>query len=418
MAVDIPSLEKGHPLTRGRAGIVILAALVMFGPLGIDLYLPALPTIGRALGAPDHRLQWTLTAFLTGFSLGMPIYGPISDAWGRRPVILFGAAVFIAASIVCAIASDASQLVVARLVQGAGGGAAAVMGRVIIRDIFPRDRQAAMLSLVALVTGVTPLLAPSLGGQILDFAGWRAVFWTLAGFGVLASLMVLIAVPESHPAENRGGLRLGAAFAAYGAILRHRAIWGCVFCASGAFAAMFAYIAATPFVYIEYFGLSPKVFGLLFALNILAQMVGTSTNARLVGRLGPIAMSRRGAAAGLLGGSGLVVVSLSETGLWGVVVCLLPIVGVSVMQSANMTVRAMTLFPANAGAAAGVLTSLMFAGGALATFLVSLAHTDGPLGMSVVIVGFCALSAIGVSPLFVRDSGVDSGPDSGRAPSR
>lgn len=407
-----PRTPTPHPLTRGRAGIAILAALVMFGPLAIDLYLAALPTIGAALAAPDRVMQWTLAAFLAGFGLGMPIYGPMSDAAGRRPVIVFGVLVFIAASAACALTGDAAGLVLFRFLQGAGGGAAAVMGRVIIRDIFPRDRQASMLSLVALVTAVTPLLAPYLGGQILAFAGWRAVFWCLAAFGGAALLVVLVGVPESHPPERRDGLRLRAAFAAYGDILRHRPMWGCVFCAAGAFGAMFAYIAGTPFVYIDHFGVSPQAYGLLFGLNIVAQMTGTSLNARLVSRLGAVAMSRRGALAGMIGGVGLAIVSFTGLGgLWGVVVFLLPVIGVSVMQSANMTIRAMGLFPANAGAAAGLLTSLMFAAGALATLLVGALHTDGPVGMSLVVAGFCAVSALGISPLLM-------GEEPSRTPSR
>lgn len=385
-----------HPLARSRWGVVVLAIFAMFAPLSIDLYLPALPEIGRDLAAPGSDLQLTLTAFLAGLALGMPIYGPISDAIGRRPIILFGAAVFIVASLLCAVADNAPTLVAFRFLQALGGGASAMVARVIVRDIFSPERQARMLSLVALVTALTPLAAPLLGGQLLALAGWRSTFLTLAAYGAFAWLLAWFAAPESHPPEKRGGLRLGAAFFAYGAILRRKSMWGCIACAGGSFAAMFAYIAGTPFIYIEYFGVSPQWYGALFGLNIVSQMLGTWLNARLVGRYGPEFLSHWGALAGLGGGVALLAAGTTGTfGLWGVAAALLPIIGVTVMLAANSTALAMGMFPQNAGAAAGLLAALMFASGALSSYAVSLAHTGDPQGMCQVIFVCCALSAAG-----------------------
>lgn len=405
----VPSDRARHPLATSRWGVPILASLVVFGPISIDLYLPALPDIARAFGAGTGALQWTLSAFLAGFCLGMLVYGPVSDAVGRRPVLLFGIVLFVLASLACAFAPSAAQLIGLRFFQAVGGGAAAVMGRAIVRDIYPRHDGARILSLVALVTAITPMLAPLAGAQILRLFGWPAIFLLLALYGALVLVLAWRAVAESHPPARRTQLRLGAAAAVYGRLLADRAAWGCVLCAGGTFGAMFAYIAATPFVYIEHFGVSPQAYGLLFALNIVSQMAGTYLNSRMV-RLGAVVrMSRAAARLALAGASLLLLAGLSGWGGLGLVaVALLPVIGVSVLQSSNMTARIMALYPDNLGAAAAALTSSMFGLGALSSFCVSLFNDGTPLAMGVVVFICCAIALLGTTRHFMAADDIET----------
>lgn len=398
-----PSLP--HPLTRTRWGLIILASLAIFGPLSIDLYLPALPQIGRDLGVDAGMMQWTLSGFLLGFCIGMLIYGPVSDAIGRRPVILFGIALFIVASLACAFARSIELLIALRFLQAFGGGAAAVLGRAIVRDIYPRDAAARILSLVALVTAITPMMAPLVGGQLLYFWDWTAVFWLLAVYGVIAFAITWFAIPEPHPPERRSGLRLSAAMAVYGRLLTDRAAWGCVLCAGGTFAAMFAYIAGTPFVYIEHFQVSPQLYGFLFGINILSQMLFTVTNSRLVSRWPLTTLSLRAALIAFASSIPLLLAGVFGVGgLWAIVLPLLPIIGVTAMQSSNMTARIMALYPNNVGAAAAALTSACFGCGAVSSFLVSLLNDGTPTAMVVVVCLCCAIAVLGLTPVFRRTS--------------
>ncbi len=392
--------ESCHPLAHSRWGVALLASLAVFTPMAIDMYLPALPTIGRDLGTGDSQMQWTVSIFLLGSCVGMLAYGPISDSFGRRGVMLSGIAVFIAASLACAAAADAGTLIGLRFLQAAGGGGAAVMSRAIVRDIFPRAECARVLSLVALVTAITPMLAPLVGGQVLAAAGWRGIFLVLAAYGFVALALAWVRIPESHPAEHRAGLKLWAAVAVYAQLLRDRAAWGCVLCAGGTFAAMFVYIAGTPFVYIEHFGVSPQLYGVLFGLNIVSQMIGTYLNSRLLARHSLMTLSRWAAAVGLAGGTALLAAGLSgQGGLIAIVLPLLLVVGVSVLQASNMTARIIALYPDNAGAAAA-LTSAMFGLGAVSSLGVSLLNDGTPLAMGLIIFLCCALAAAGLSPLF------------------
>lgn len=390
-----------HPLSRSRWGVVVLASLVIFGPIAIDMYLPAMPQIGRQFGADSGAVQWTLSAFLAGFCVGMLVYGPVSDAVGRRPVLLFGIVLFLVASVMCALAPDLDWLIVARFFQAVGGGAPAVMSRTMVRDIFPRNDAARVLSMVALVTALTPMLAPLVGGQVLTVASWSAIFVVLAAFSAVVLAVSLRWVPETYPPERRSGLRLGSAVGAYARLATDRAAWGCVLAAGGAFAAMFAYIAGTPFVYIDYFAVSPQAYGLLFAINIVAQMACTWINGRLVRRRDLLDLSRWAARGGLAGAGVLAVSAFTGWGgLAGIAVPLLAVVGVTVVQASNLTARMMALYPHNAGAAVAALTASMFGAGAVSSLAVSLLNDGTPRAMALVILGCAAVSAAGAARWF------------------
>lgn len=260
--------------------ILLLGALAACGPLSIDMYLPSLPSLAAAFGTSPAAAQSTLTSFMFGFSFGMLLYGPLSDAYGRRPILLGGIALYALASIACATAFSIDALVFVRFLQALGAGAASVLARAIARDAHAPTDAARVLSMLSIVTSIGPLLAPLIGGQLLLLGGWRVVFVALTLFGTLCAVTAFLRVPETWPKEKRAGAALGTSFAAYGHLLTDTVTWGHVLCGGMAFASMFAYITATPFVYIDYFHVKPQHYGLLFGLNIVGIIGGNVLNTK------------------------------------------------------------------------------------------------------------------------------------------
>lgn len=377
----------------GRTLIILLAALVAFAPLSIDMYLPSLPTLARDLAASDAEVQHSIGVFLVGLCIGMLFYGPLSDRFGRRPLLLGGIALYVVASIGCALAASADQLLLWRGLQALGGAAASVLGRAIVRDLFPLQQAARVLSLMHLVTMLATLVAPLLGSYLMEVAGWRSIFIGLLGFATLCGLAVWLRVPETHRGEARGH-SLGSAFAAYLSILGNPRAVGLMLCMELSFAGMFAYITGSPFVFIEHFGFSPQQYALLFGANIAGVIVATSLNARLVGRLGPALMLRYGSGVAALAGLWLVIAAGQPVLGWpGVALGLLLFVSVTGMLGANAIASLMALFPQRAGAAAALAVAGQFGLGALASVLVGALHDGSPWPMCLVValcgVGSC-----------------------------
>jgi len=379
-----------------RQTTLLLAALVAFGPLSTDLCLPALPTISADLNASQSRTQWAIAVFLGGFSLGMLFYGPLSDRYGRRPLLLGGITLYVLASLGCMLSPSIESLVMWRLLQALGGAAASVLARAVVRDIFPPLQVPRTLSLMHLITMVATLASPLLGSYLMRLS-WRAVFAALALFAVVNLLCVLRWLPESHRQTARKH-SLSAAFSAWGPMLANPRALGYMLCIGLSFGGMFAFITASPFVYMQYYAISAQAYAALFALNIFGVMVLTTLNARWVTQLGAQKLLVLAASLAALSGSALVCVVLSGVGgLSAIVLCIVGFVGVSGSIGANSIAGLMALFPATAGAAASLAVAFQFGMGMLLSSLVSAVQGEDALAMAVIVgcsgLG-CLLSAL------------------------
>jgi DHA1 family bicyclomycin/chloramphenicol resistance-like MFS transporter len=391
------------PLTRPHRLIPLLAGLQAFSPLSLDMYLPALPRIAEDLATSEARVQLSITSYLVGLFLGMLFFGPLSDKYGRRKLILGGIVVYIIAGLGCAMANSVDSLVSWRFVQALGGGAASILGRAIVRDIFPLKEAAKALSSMHLITMMAALSAPMLGSLLLLAGSWRWMFFVLIVFASIWLWLIAWKVPETHYGESRNSGVLKV-YRAYGTIGSQPRALGYILCMSLCFAGMFAYITASPFVFMDYYGLSPTYYALLFAGNTAGIMALVTVNVRLVARVGPQKMLY--GAAVLLAVSSVVLLlagTLTSGGLWLLVVGLFGYISCTGLMGANCTASLMTQFPDNAGAAAGLALAVQFGLGAVMSLLVSALYEGTPFAMTL-IVGLCGLGSIAALSLTRHDT--------------
>lgn len=371
---------------RQRAGLVlVLGSLIAIGPLTIDMYLPALPSIASGLQTSSTAVQLTLTGTLLGLALGQLVVGPISDAVGRRRPLIAGLAVHVAASILCVLAPNVAVLGALRILQGLGVAAAAVVATAVVRDLFNGAAFARLFSRLMLVMGAAPILAPTLGGAVLRWTSWRGVFVALAVFGVVLVGVALFALKETLPVQRR---RSGGAFATltvYGQLLRDRTFVGLVLVAGLSMAALFAYVAGSSFVYQEQFGLSEQQFAIAFGAGAVSLITATQLNVRLLRRYSPRQILFSALTVGSL--AGLVLVGFAATGFGGlptILAALWVVLGAGGLAIPNAPALAMSRHGEAAGTAAALLGAVQFGVGALAAPAVGVLGT-GATAMAVVV---------------------------------
>lgn len=373
--------------------IVLLSSLTAFGPFSIDTYLPSFPQIAEDLSTSTAQVQHTISAFLAGLCLGMLCYGPLSDRYGRRPLLLGSLVLYVAATLGCLIAGSVEQLIAWRFFQALGGAGALVLARAVARDLVGLAQAAKVLSWMHLLTMMATLVAPMIGTWLVLIQGWRTIFAALFILSSVCLLLVALTLKESLPVQQRGA-SVQAAFAAYLAIIRQPKAVALILCMSLAFGGMFAFITASPFVYVVYFGVSPRVFSALFALNILGIILVTFINARWVGRYGPQRMLGVGAVLASGAGLALMLAGYAEWGgLASIVCCMVLYMGVTGLIGANCMASLMTLFPRQAGASVALGISVQFATGALASLWVSYL-ADGTAWPLCLVVGCCGLGCL------------------------
>ncbi len=373
--------------------ILLLGLLSASAPLAIDMYLPAMPTIAGDLSISVSRVQQTLSIFMLGFSACQLVYGPLSDRYGRKPIILGGLALYLISSLFCASASSIEALQGWRLMQALGAGAASVVVSAVVRDLWQGEQAARIMSLVMMSMTVAPLLAPLLGAQILFWWGWQAIFTVLAIIALIQLLLVCWKLPETLAPQQQPPLAVSSLLHSYLLVLRHREAMGNLLCSSFSFAGMFAFIAGSPFVYIEYYGVPARYYGLLFGSNILVMILLNWLNSRLITGTGLQPMIRIATLIQALAGLALLAAAVTGVGeLWTLVPGIVIFVGVIGLIGANTTAGVITPFKRSAGTASALLGAVRFLIGALAAALLGWLHNGTPAPMAAVMCS-CGLLA-------------------------
>jgi DHA1 family bicyclomycin/chloramphenicol resistance-like MFS transporter len=368
------------PLSRGRyfIFIAVLGMLTAIAPLSIDMYLPAMPGLAEEFSVDPAYVQYSLSLFFLGLASGQLTYGPLSDRYGRRPILYFGITLYLIAAVACALSTSVGMLIVARAAQGFGAAAAPVMSRAVVRDRFEGSKAASVMSFVVMVMATAPLVAPIIGGLVLTFATWQGIFWLLCLYALMCLVALTVLLPESHPPERRTRDRsLFAQYVGYLALLRRGPIALFLICGGLMFGALFSYVAASSFVYISQFGVDKTVFGFYFGANVLAMLIGTAANGRLVMRFGYRALLGVAVANTLACSLVLLMTTLSGFGgFWGVAIPLFFLLSTVGVAGANTVAGLLDLAPDAAGAASALFGVVQFSCGALATWLVGVLGGD------------------------------------------
>lgn len=355
----------------------LLGSLTAFGSMSIDLYLPSLPQIARELHTRPGQAEATVAGFVAGMAIGQVIYGPASDRFGRRAPILVGIAIYIAASIVCAMAPSIEVLMSARFIQALGGCAGMVVARAAVRDHFDHADTARMLSFMQMISGIAPILAPILGGLIATWLGWRATFWTLLIFGLGTWTAAFLWLKESRSAATLAQARLEGPFRAFAALLRQRRLIGYALAGALNGACLFSYVAAAPVVIIGVYGVSPALFGWVFALNGSGLVLGGQLNRYLLRRWTPDFLLARLGLVALMFGALLAAATWSGVGgRWSVFALLFCTITSYGLMQGNTTAGALSVDTLRSGSTSALLGACSFGTGAAAGALTGMLY-DG-----------------------------------------
>ena len=375
--------------------ILLLGSLTAFGAVTIDLYLPTLPAIARDYGTSAAAVQLTLSTFFVGMALGQLFFGPLSDRIGRRPTILIGCAVYVAASLFCALAPTIEALVVGRFFQALGCCAAMVTCRAIVRDRYDHRDSARIFSLLMLVLAIAPLLAPTVGGWIAAAAGWHAVFYAFVAVGVAISAAVGLRLDESRSAATAQAARGQDVLSAYARLLGHKRLIGYLLVGAANGATLFSYIAASPDLVVNSWGFSESQFGLVFAAIAVGVVGSSQVNRQLLKHRSPdaiLAWATLGAAAA---GVALWLVALFDAPVLVVLAAVFVALSSNGLIAANASAGALNVDPLRAGAISGLMGGINFGMGAAASALAAAMYdgTARPLAANVAVALLLAAAA-------------------------
>ncbi len=381
--------------------VLILGALSAFGPLAIDFYLPAFPAMAQAFATDEKHVQATLAAYFLGLSIGQLAYGPVADRFGRRKPLMFGVTLFTLASLACAYAPNLDTLVVARFIQALGGCAGMVLSRAIVSDKCDPVASAKVFSQLMLVMGLAPILAPMLGGVLVNLAGWQSIFLALSLFSAGCLLAVSLGLAESLP-EHIPRQPLSGALRQYLRLLADRVFLGHALTGGIAIAGMFAYIAGSPFVFIKLYGVPAEHYGWLFGTNAAGFILVAQVNARLLAKRGPAFLLGRAVWLYLVAGLVLLgVAALRPAQLWPLLVPLFICIASLGCIIPNASACAMSGQGARAGSASALMGCVQFSVAAGAAALVGLLHDGSAVPMAIVI-SLCGALVVSVALLTRR----------------
>lgn len=394
MPLDNPTpAPQGGSALAGFRFIILLGLLDAFGPLGIDMYLPAFPIIERDLHVPGGAMKLTLSLFLAGLAIGQLVIGPISDRVGRRRPLLYGCAAFAAASAICAFARSIEALILARFVMGLAGATGMVIARAVVRDSFEESDSARIYSMLMLVIGIAPIVSPSVGGWLMQLGGWGSIFWALGLFACACGVAVAAGLPETHHPTRRSRDPIGVVFRQYGELLADCRFVGYAAPVSLALGLIFAYVASSPSLFMQYYRLSPSAFSLLFASNAVGLIGAAQVNRWLTRRFDTHLILRAASIANVV--AALAIPALALTGLGGLpaffasIFLCLATVGLILP---NATAAVMSPFPHRAGVASALLGMLQFTVGAATGAIVGLFHDGTPRPMALTMAGCAVVS--------------------------
>lgn len=376
---------------------ILLTMLVGLGPISTDLYLPSLPSLKDALNASTSAVQWTLSAFMIGFGVSQLLYGAISDRFGRRPAILGGLVLYVAATIGCALALSIDQLIAARLAQAIGACCGPVVARAVVRDVYPPDRGARVMAYMGAAMALAPAIGPILGGQLHDLFGWRSNFAVLALFGTVGLVGILLILPETNQHKDPTATSPARILRNWAALIRHRLYIGYVLTIGTVFAGLFSFISGSSFVLIDFLGVEPASFGFYFAVIVGGYIAGSLTSGRLSARLGIPALALTGAILTAAAGAAMLGLALLDVRSVAAVIApqTLYMVGVG-MVIPNAMAGAVGPFPRMAGAASALLGFVQMTLGAGAGAVVGELLTSSalPMAAAVALGGMGALASV------------------------
>jgi DHA1 family bicyclomycin/chloramphenicol resistance-like MFS transporter len=393
MSTDISKAAR-RP-TPGVRLTLLLGSLTAFGPMAIDMYLPAMPAIAAHLRTDPASAQQTMSVFLIGMAIGQLLYGPISDRVGRRPPLMVGIAVFIVMSIGCAFATTIGALIVMRFLQALGACVGQVLARAVVTDVYDRREAPRMFSLLMLVMGLAPILAPIGGGWILAIANWQAIFLALAVFGTIVGALVLFRLPESRPEHVAAHARTESPFQGVLAVARNRHILGYAIAGGMGTASMFTYITCVPDLLIQHYGISPGHFGWFFGLNAAGLIAGSQVNRYLLKRHSSHHLLK--VALGISLGLALVLLASALSGIGGLPGLLIPLFLLITCMGfvlPNGGASAMVIDLKRSGSTSAFTGAAAFALGAGGSAIAGALYDGSPIPMALVMTAALAIGML------------------------
>lgn len=411
-------IRRARPDPKSKVVFVLITALVALGQISTSTYIPSMPALVPALNTDMASVNLTMSLFLLGFAVGQLVYGPLSDRYGRRPVLLVGVLLYIGSSLVCALAPTIAALIFGRLLQGVTACAGPVLGRAVVRDVYGAEGSAHAMATIGAALAISPAVAPIIGGALMEAFGWRSAFWFLVGVGAAVGAATWFLLRETAPAPTSDSLKLRSLARAWQVLVTSPVYWGYTLAVALVFAALMAFTAGAPFVFINLLGLSPSAFGALAVFNVAGFLVGSLLARRFAQR---VALDRL-LLIGLVisAGGGGAMVALALTGWLSAFAIIPPMMVFTTgmgLVLANGIAGAMSPFPAIAGAASAVLGFVQMVVSAVAAAAVGLFAVTSQMPMASVI-AVTTVAGLGAFMLLVWRRRADRGSAPSASPPR
>jgi DHA1 family bicyclomycin/chloramphenicol resistance-like MFS transporter len=380
--------------------ILVLGSITAIGPITIDMYLPAFAAISESFAAPKNMVQLSLAAYFIGLSLGQLLYGPVIDRFGKKIPLFFGLTVFTISSIACCFTQDIEHFIILRFFQALGACSGIVVPRAIVRDIFSPQESAQIFSHLMLVMGLGPILAPILGSFILNVFGWKMIFIFLGAFGILCLLLTKMALPKTKGPDPDEKISNG--LKKYLGILHDRNFVVCSFSGGLAMAGMFSYVTGSPFVYLQFFGLSAKYYSLVFAVNAFGYITAAQINAKILKKIPIEKVLAKVLFIPAFTGGALIFVSINNPAFWPFTITLFTFIASIGAISPGTTALALANQSKYSGSASALLGTTQFGLATIASVLVSSFHSGNIIFMAL-IVGMCGILSCLVYKIFQKN---------------